>query len=395
MLRIALALGVVALSGCDSRPVLTFPAPVQACMLVPPAMDPAGSVPIRVETVVTGLEVPWSLAFLPGGDLLVTERQGRVRLVTQGMLVARPVVDIDVVNDGESGLLGLALSPRFEEDRFFYVYGTFQSPSPEPGKPPVRENRVLRYRLSPDHVSAVLDKVIFDHIPAAPFHDGGRLRFGPDGMLYAGTGDAREPRRAQDLGSPNGKLLRLLPDGGVPPDNPFPRNPAFLTGIRNTEAFDWLDPETLVVADHGPSGELGRKGHDEVSTARKGQDLGWPAIYGCETKKRQVTPFLSWEDATPPGGAAVYTGTKIPEWRGSVLVGTLKSKHLHRVVLNVKPPHQLILHEAYLSGDPPAGYGRLRDVVMGPDGDLYVTTSNCDGRGVCPADKDRVLRITR
>ena len=404
MVRIALVAGLLTLAGCDAKKPLTFPPPTQKCLLVPPEMDPQGGVPFRVETVVTGLEVPWSMAFLPGGDILVTERPGRVRLVTQGALVAQPVVTVDVVDDGESGLLGLALSPRFDEDRLFYVYGTFAAKPPVPAKrptfgaaapeSPTRENRVLRYRLSPDHLAAELDRVIYDHVEAAVFHDGGRLRFGPDGMLYIGTGDARKPERAQDMASPNGKLLRLAPDGSIPPDNPFPNNPAFLTGVRNVEAFDWLDPATIVLADHGPSGELGRKGHDEVSTAKKGQNLGWPAIYGCEPKKGQVTPFISWEDATPPGGLAVYTGGKIPDWRGSVLVATLKSKHLHRLVLDKKEPHPLILHEAFLVGDPPRGYGRLRDVVMAPDGDLYITTSNCDGRGACPPDKDRILRIT-
>ena len=156
------------------------------------------------------------------------------------------------------------------------------------------------------------------------------------------------------------------------------------------EGFDWIDANTIVVADHGPSGELGRQGHDEVSLARAGQNLGWPTIYGCEAGSPMVSPLIAWKTAAPPGGAAVYTGTAIPEWKGNVLVATLASRHLHRLVLDADKK-RVIQHEMYLAGE----YGRLRDAVMGPDRQLYLTTSNCDGRGTCPPDKDKILRITR
>lgn len=358
------------------------------CLFVPKGFGPAGTTQVKVEIVASGLEVPWGIAFLPGGDWLISERPGRVRLFQNGKLAPQPVVTIAATTSGEGGLLGIAASPAFATDHLFYVYVTG-------GQGEVRENRVVRYRLADDHRSATIDKVVVDHIAGAVYHDGGRLRFGPDGMLYVGTGDARQPDRSQLLASPNGKLLRLTPDGGVPADNPFPNNPAFLTGIRNTQGFDWLDPTTLVVVDHGPSGELERKGHDEVDVAQAGQNLGWPVVFGCETAEGKVAPVLSWEEAVPPGGVAIYTGSKISEWKGSVLVGTLASKHLHRVVLEPGNPRKVKLHEVYLQGDMPNGLGRLREVVMGPDGELYVTTSNCDGRGECPANKDLVARITR
>jgi glucose/arabinose dehydrogenase len=295
---------------------------------------------------------------------------------------------VETGKTAEGGLLGIALDPEFVKSRAFFVYHTVES---DEGV----ENRVERWHLADDAKSASMERVVLGGIAGARFHDGGRIRFGPDGMLYVGTGDARDPASAQRRDNRNGKLLRIDRDGHAPPDNPFPSNPIYLLGIRNTEGFDWLDARTLVLTDHGPSGELGRSGHDEVDVARAGENLGWPDIYGCETKRGMVTPSLSWEKAVPPGGATVYTGSAIPEWKGSVLIGTLGSKHLHRVVLAKDDPRRIVRHEVYFEGDPPTGFGRLRDVVMGPDHELYVTTSNCDGRGQCPKEKDEILRITR
>ena len=210
------------------------------------------------------------------------------------------------------------------------------------------QNRVERWSLSEDHATATFDRVIFGGIPAAIYHDGGRIRFGPDGMLYVGTGDSRDPDNAQNVDSPAGKLLRLTPEGEVPADNPFPGKPAFLTGVRNTQGFDWKDRDTLYFTDHGPSGETFRRGHDEVSVVRKGDNLGWPTIYSCESGEGFVTPSLTWADAAPPGGAAIYTGDAIPEWKGSLLIGTLGSRHLHRVVFSQENPSQVAQHEVYL-----------------------------------------------
>jgi aldose sugar dehydrogenase len=383
-LSVLVALG---LTGCQSRsPPLARSSP--NCELVDKGFGPNGTVPIKTETVVTGLSVPWGIAFLPGGDWLITERPGRVRLVQKGALVNEPVATVAIAEGAEGGLLGIAIHPDFAANRLFYVYATVDNR----GQP---VNRVIRYKLSEDHRAAAIDKVVLDGIAAAQYHDGGRLRFGPDGMLYIGTGDSRAPALSQSLESLNGKLLRVTPDGEIPADNPFSGSPVFLLGIRNTEGFDWLDRATVVVTDHGPSGDTGRTGHDEVTVAHAGENLGWPGIYGCETEERKVPPALTWTEAVPPGGAAIYTGAAIPEWKGSLLIGTLRSKHLHRVAFDPANPRRVARHEVYLQGEPPAGFGRLREVVMGPDGALYVTTSNCDGRGDCPADKDRVLRITR
>jgi len=368
---------------CEARGARSEPVS-PTCALVKEAFGPTGQVPVRAEVVVAGLEVPWGIAFISDSEMLVTERPGRIRLVRNGALVPQPVATLPIADSKEGGLLGLATHPGFAANGLFYVYLT----GPGSAGP---ENRVERWKLASDHATAVRDKVILDAIPSAEFHDGGRLRFGPDGMLYVGTGDARHPDVAQDINSPAGKILRLTPDGAIPKDNPFPEKPAFLVGIRNTQGFDWRDAETLLVTDHGPSGELARRGHDEVSVVTRGSNLGWPTIYACEMRDGMASPSLSWEEAAPPGGAAIYRGTKIAEWKDSLLIGTLGSKHLHRVVFDAAQPTKIASHEVYFQNV----HGRLREVIMGPDGDLYVTTSNCDGRGDCPKDKDKILRITR
>lgn len=356
------------------------------CSLVESGFGSPGTVKIRVEEVVNGLEAPWGIAFLPNDDLLVTERSGRIRIVKNGQLQPTPLTEVPATDEGEGGLLGIALHPNFADNRWFYVYYTTLK-----GGSPV--NRVVRWQMAEDGQSASIDRVIIDDIPVAQYHNGGRIRFGSDGMLYVGTGDARQPSVSQDPKNLAGKILRLTPDGEIPTDNPFPGNPAYILGIRNTQGFDWLDASTMWVTDHGPSGELGLRGLDEVNIAKAGDNLGWSEISGCNGKAGLIRPLLTWRSATPPGGAAVYTGTAIPEWQGSLMIGTLGSTHLQRVA--IAPSGQLLLHEGYLQGEAPEGYGRLREVIMGNDNELYVTTSNCDGRGDCPPEGDKILRITR
>ena len=356
-----------------------------SCTRLEAGYGPAGTVPVRAETVVSGLDVPWSVAFLPNGDWLVTERAGAIRIVRAGRLLPA-IARVPVAASGEGGLLGAVLHPQFAENSLFYIYFTADQDGLE-------RNRLERWRLADDGSRAARERVILDNIPAETRHDGGRLRFGPDGKLYVGTGDAGDENLSQSKSSLAGKILRLEPDGSIPADNPFGNSFVFALGIRNTQGFDWLDERTLVVTDHGPSSPLfGRKGHDEVNVVTAGDNLGWPTIFGCETASGLTTPRLTWKQAVPPGGAAIYRGSAIPEWTGSLLIGTLESKHLHRVVLT-DDRKKIAHHEVYFRGDPPAGYGRLRDVIMGPDGELYVTTSNCDGRGECPRERDRILRI--
>lgn len=350
------------------------------CDVIRDGYGPRGDVSVAAKVVADGLEVPWGIAFLPDGRMLVTEREGRIRIIADGKLAPEPIAEVEVWDRQEGGLLGIAVDPEFATNRRFYVYAT-QDVGGE------KQNRVLRFTL-PETDVAKLDRAIVEGIPSAQYHDGGRLRFGPDGMLYASTGDARTPHRAQDVNDLGGKILRVDTDGNAPADNPWSGERAFIRGIRNSQGFDWVDDQTLFVTDHGPTFEWLLQGYDEVNVAGKGDNLGWPVRYACGAKAGMVSPVLTWEKAVPPGGAAIYTGTRIPEWQGSLLVGTLRSRHLHRVVIDPDSA-DVTKHEVYLRGD----FGRLRDVVMGPDGELYVTTSNCDRRGDCPPEKDKVLRI--
>ncbi|HEY9884737.1 MAG TPA: PQQ-dependent sugar dehydrogenase, partial [Thermosynechococcaceae cyanobacterium] len=208
-----------------AKPVAAKPA---SCRLVENGFGPQGQVKVRVEEVVTGLDVPWGIAFLPNRDLLVSERSGRVRLVQKGKLRPQAIATINVSDRGEGGLLGIAAHPDVANNRFFYVYFT----ADKNGSP---VNQVERWQLSTNGLSATRDRTIIDNIPVAQFHNGGRIRFGPDGMLYIGTGDAKKPDLSQNVKSLAGKILRVTPDGQVPADNPFPGNPVYIMGIRNTQ----------------------------------------------------------------------------------------------------------------------------------------------------------------
>jgi glucose/arabinose dehydrogenase len=347
-----------------------------------------GAVALNVEEVASGLEIPWSIVWLPDGAMLVSERTGAIRRVeADGTVVDTPVADVPITPSGEGGLLGLALHPDFSSNRWLYVYYTLRS-----GNGVV--NQVERWVVSEDGTSATADRVIVADIPALQFHNGGRIRFGPDGHLYVGTGDAGIPDLSQDPESLAGKLLRVTDEGEIPDDNPW-GTAAWVIGIRNLQAFDWRDDGRILLADHGPSGlpaENGWEGHDEVNIAEPGDNLGWPDIYRCQEEEGLRPPSMTWQDALPPGGAAIDPGSAVPDWAGSFLVGVLgfgdDIGHLHRVTFS--DDGNVETSEVYLQGE----YGRMRDVVVGPDGALYVTTSNCDGRATCPAPGDRILRIT-
>ena len=374
-----------------------------SCQLVQGAPGKQGETQLQVEVIADGLEIPWGLAILPTGDLLVTERPGRVRLIQDGEVVPEPVLEFGVsmppplygidLLGSEGGLLGLLLHPEFAANRLFYLFYNIDN---EDG---VQIGRIERYALSDDGRSATLDRVILDNLPAGLHHQGGRMRLGPDGMLYVGVG-AYEPHDAQDTDTLAGKLLRMDLEGGIPADNPDPDSYIFASGIRNTQGYDWFDDRHIVIIEHGPSGiELGRsdlRGYDEVNVVTAGDNLGWPRIWGCDTQEGMVTPVLTWENPVPPTGGIFYGGDLIPEWTGSFLFTTVGlsdrpgyGRHLHRVVFDQDDPYTVLAHEIYLQD----AYGRLRTVASDAEGWLYVMTSNCDNRGECPPEGDMILRI--
>jgi glucose/arabinose dehydrogenase len=347
----------------------------------------------RVETVASGLVVPWGLAFTPDGRLFVTERPGRIRVIENGRLVAEPWATIEVAAESEAGLLGIAIAPDFPSSRAVYVVAT------------VRErqrliNRVLR--IVEQNGRGTTPTVIVDGSEGNRVHAGNAIAFGPDGMLYVATGDAQEPTRAQDRASLNGKLLRYRPDGTPAPGNPFGNSPVYALGLRNVQGLAW-DPASgqLFATEHGPSGfpnEGGRTGHDELNAIRAGGNYGWPRMAGTSGGDRSETagdiaPLTDWTPAIAPSGLAVYTGSEFPAWRGNLFVGALRGQQLRRVVVarapNATSGWRVAEQESVISN-----LGRIRAVAMGPDGHLYFTTSNRDGRGSPARDDDRVLRLT-
>jgi glucose/arabinose dehydrogenase len=334
---------------------------------------------VEVKVWVQDLEIPWSLVFLPDGRALVSERPGRIRLIENGKLAPEPYMILNVKHIGEGGLMGLAVHSDFPNKPYIYAMYTYESD----GK---IFNRVIR--IKDEGRKGVFDKVIIDSILGARFHNGGRIKFGPDKMLYITTGEIFKGELAQDLNSLNGKILRLTPDGEIPPDNPFPNSPIYSYGHRNPQGLAW-HPETgdLFESEHGPSGEYGRFGHDEINVIVKGGNYGWPKVIGAPGEKEFIDPIVVWKDATPPSGITFY--------KGDLFVATLRSEALIRIKLQRSgKSYKVTRIERWFAFDKRRGkYGRLRDVVVGPDGNLYVLTSNRDGRGNPQPEDDKIYQI--
>jgi len=285
------------------------------------------------------------------------------------------------VGGGEGGLLGIVLDPNFSDNHYLYLYYT----SPEFL---FASNKVVRFTEKDNRLSE--KTVLLDGIPSAFVHDGGRLKFGPDGKLYITTGDAANSASAQDLNSLSGKILRINPDGSIPDDNPFSNSPVFSYGHRNPQGLDW-DPETgkLVITEHGPSGEMGFA-HDEINVVEPGNNFGWPSVVGSTESTKYVDPIIHSGDITwAPSGATFYTGDEIPELKGKFLFASLRGQHLRILELDTEN-NQVLSNYAFFQDS----FGRLRDIAQGPDGYLYLLTSNRDGRGLPSSDDDRILKIT-
>jgi glucose/arabinose dehydrogenase len=302
--------------------------------------------------------------------------------VVNGQLRTRPALTLPVAAVGEGGLLGLALHPDFSRTGWVYLYYTYQADQ--------LWNRVVRYRLADDQL--VEPQVILDRIPGASIHDGGRIAFGPDGKLYVTTGDARDPEAAQDLASLAGKILRLEPDGSFPPDNPFPGSPVWTYGHRNPQGLAWTNDGRLYATEHGPTGDLGLAAHDEVNLIEPGKNYGWPFVVADLVRRPlpdAVPPVAqSGQTTWAPSGATFVRVGSIPQWQGNLLFAGLRSQALWRLVL-APDGRSAVQLEALYQGE----FGRLRTVVEGPDGAIYLLTSNRDGRGNPRAGDDRLVRI--
>lgn len=314
------------------------------------------------EVLAKGLDVPWGLAFLPGGDALIAERAtGRIlRLPAAGGPPSEVTVVPGVTARGEGGLLGLAVPPTFPQDPWVYAYLTAAD-----------DNRIIRFPL--DGAAAGEPEVVFAGIARAGNHNGGRIAFGPDGMLYAGTGDATDPARAQDPAGPNGKILRLTPDGAPAPGNPTAGSPVYSLGHRNVQGLAWDSTGRLFAA------EFGQNRLDEINLIEPGHNYGWPEVEGTGGGDRYTDPLVTWPtDDASPSGIAIAGNT--------LYVAALRGERLWTVPLDGE---RLGAPAAELQGS----YGRLRTVALAPDGALWLTTSNRDGRGAPGRDDDMILRF--
>lgn len=353
-LRAALVASVALLAlatGCTSA------APGDGSAQPPSSAAPSQAGSVNVENVAEGLESPWSIAF-HGDAALISERDsGRIlELAADGTPREVGVID-EATPMGEGGLLGIAV----HEDHL-YAYFTAGE-----------ENRLERFPLTGEPGSLALGpaETVLDRIASASYHDGGRIAFGPDGMLYVTVGDAGDSSSAQDRGSLSGKILRLTPDGGVPEDNPFEGSLVYSYGHRNPQGIAWDSDGTMYAS------EFGQNTWDELNVIEPGQNYGWPEVEGIAEDDRFVDPVQQWAPAdASPSGIAVADG--------SIWIANLRGERLREVPLD-----DLTASTEHLVGE----HGRLRDVVAAPDGTLWALTNNTDGRGEPGPDDDRVLRL--
>jgi glucose/arabinose dehydrogenase len=322
--------------------------------------SPRSSAPRVIGTVAKGLQVPWGIAFLPDGRALVTERDtARVYLVGGGQVTRIGTVE-EAEQSGEGGLLGVAVSPSYATDKRVFFYATTGE-----------DNRVLRTTFDGRRLGSM--KPVLTGIPRAGNHDGGRMVFGPDGSLYVSTGEAGNPPLAQDKGSLGGKILRITQDGRPAPGNPFTGSPIWSWGHRNVQGLAFDDAGNLWAS------EFGQNTWDELNLIRKGANYGWPEVEGKGGGSQYVDPQVQWrtEDASPSGLAFLD---------GRLWLGALRGERMWRIdVTGARATRDT----GFFVGK----YGRMRSVVAAPDGNLWVTTSNRDGRGDPAADDDRILLV--
>jgi len=325
----------------------------------------------RVTVIAQHLDTPWSLAFMPDGSILVSERKGSIKKVSKEGAVSL-VGNIACNEMGEGGLLGIALQPGFDPDNQdkndIYVYCTIKTSGTK------SVNQVDRY----DYPELGGYQLVVNNIPGSSNHDGGRIKFGPDGYLYIGTGDAENPSQAQDTNSLAGKILRVNPysTNEPAPGNPF-NNLVYSYGHRNVQGLTWDKDGQLWATEHGPSGL--QSCCDEVNKIELGKNYGWPTIQDTQTKEGMLTPKKSsGKDTWAPSGMAYLNG--------ALYFAGLRGQALYKVTLQ---GNSITDFKTYLKGE----YGRLRDVVVGPDGMLYLTTSNQDGRGTPKEGDDKIIRV--
>lgn len=350
-----------------------------------PESKPAASaenVPLQLTEVARDLYVPWSIAFTSPDRMLVTERKGTVRVIENGQLQAEPLHSFeDVSETGEEGLMGMTLDPDYSQNKYIYFsYALGQSGN--------LTDKVVRLTDEGDRLTNPV--TLIDQIPAAQNHAGSRIKFGPDKKLYITTGDATEKKLAQDMNSLAGKILRLNPDGSIPADNPFPGSPIYSLGHRNPQGIDWHPSSgTLYETEHGPSGNDGPGGGDEVNVITPGGNYGWPTASHTANKPGLIGGVVVYTPAVAPASGTFYRSKLMPQFTNHFLFGGLRGEGIYLVKVSQEDPTKVESHEKLKE----VNVGRIREIVEGPDGALYFSTSNADGRGKARAGDDKIYRL--
>ena len=322
-----------------------------------------------VEILAENLNKPRSIA-VSEDRVFVTERGGAIRVVQGGELLEEPLVSLRPADVFDGGLLGIALDPDFSSNHFIYVFLTYE----EEG---VLWNKIMRITESENRLTDI--QTIFDRIPGSAFSNGGFLKFGPDGKLYVGTGSVSDSsHKPQSLDSLSGKVLRINPDGTIPEDNPFEDSPVYSYGHRNPQGMAWDNSGNMYLA------ELGPDKNDEINLVVPGGNYGWPERE-CAGDERFEDAVLCYDPAIEPGGILYYSGGKI-DLESPFVMASLRATNVYQLDFEEGLPSQ----KSILSGT-----GRVRDVVEGPDGSLYVITSNTDGKGFPDSSDDKLLRILK
>ena len=331
--------------------------------------------PYEIEIIAEKLYVPWAIEISDEGNLYFTERSGAIRIIEDGKLQPQPLITFSApfVSQGEGGLMGIALDPNYSQNHYMYVMHSY-----------AEGNRIYNrvVRLVENNNNASIDQVLVDKIPGGRIHNGGRLKIGPDQKLYITTGDAGNPELAQDPTSTAGKILRIELDGTIPKDNPIIDSPVYSLGHRNPQGLAWNSKNVLYSSEHGQSA------HDEINIIQPGANYGWPLVQGNEdsTEVMIQKPLIhSAEDTWAPSG---ITFANQGPWQGELLVATLRGQQLLAISLNGKGTVVKNV-ESWLKNE----YGRLREVIQGKDGSIYLTTSNRDGRGNPDIADDKIIRL--
>ena len=324
-----------------------------------------------VEILATNLEKPWSIDFADK-RIFISEKGGTIRVIDSGELLDDPLVTLRTADVFDGGLLGIAVHPNFEQNNILYAYYTYS----EEGE---LWNKLIQIKESDSKI--IEAKTILDKVPGSSFSNGGIIKFGPDSKLYVGTGIVSDlSHESQNLESLQGKILRLNDDGTVPDDNPFDDSLVYSYGHRNPKGMAWDSLGNFYLTEIGPTK------NDEINLITAGKNYGWPDVQCHSTNAEFVNPLKCFDPSLEPGGIIFYTGDKLG-LENFMILASQKASNLYKAEVDENGVN--------LEGSILSGVGRIRDVAQGPDGYLYVITSNTDGKAFPSDDDDRLLRIMK